>query len=624
MHVVGTAGHVDHGKSTLTQALTGINPDRWEEEQARQMTIDIGFAWLDLPNGERIGIVDVPGHRDFIENMLAGVGGIDAAILVIAADEGVMPQTREHLAILDLLAVPTGLIALTKTDLVDDPDWLELVQLDIMEVVQDTIFEGQPIVPVSAHTGAGLDELVAALTDLLEHQPPRTDLGNPRLPIDRVFTISGFGVVVTGTLQDGTLSVGQEVDIQPANVQARIRGLQSHEESVECAGPGRRVAVNLRGVEKAELARGHVLGLPGAWHPTTLVDAWLRYLPAAQRPLEHNDPVKLFAGSAEIMGRVRLLDKEIVLPGEEGWIQIRLEDPLVAAHGDRYIIRRPSPPETIGGGVILDTAPGRRWKRFRPDVIARFETLLGGDTLDIALLELANTRRPVRISDLDLDETSLDHAMSAGHLLALRDGWVIHSQSWAQIADRTTQTLAQFHAGEPLRLGMPAETLRNRLRLDPAPFELVLDGLAEENLVVIEGSGTLRLPDHAVRFSAAQEAALRKLWQAIDESPYTPPTVAQAQELVGEGVLQYLLERGELMRISTEIFLTPNVLREWIDFARDTLKSNQPLTVAALRDHFGTTRRYALDFPERLDALAITRRRGDERVRGSGDWDRLL
>ncbi len=414
MYVIGTAGHVDHGKSTLTHALTGINPDRLEEEQRREMTIDIGFAWLDLPNGERIGIIDVPGHRDFIENMLAGVGGIDAAVLVIAADEGVMPQTREHLAILDLLAIPTGLIALTKIDLVRDPDWLELVQLDILDAVQGTILDGAPIIPVSARTGEGLDRLVEAITERLAELPTRPTSGSPRLPVDRVFTISGFGVVVTGTLIDGPLSTGQEVEIQPANVRARIRGMQSHEQPIDAADPGRRLAVNLRGVEKSDVRRGDVLGLPGTCHPTTLIDAWLRYLPGAHLPLEHDDPVKLFTGAAEVSGRVRVLDRERVLPGEQSWIQIRLDAPLAAARGDRYIIRRASPPETIGGGVILDTAPGQRWKRFRPDVIARFETLHGGDPLEIALLELAGMRGPSRRDSLDLTSDQLDQAIRAG------------------------------------------------------------------------------------------------------------------------------------------------------------------------------------------------------------------
>lgn len=625
MHVIGTAGHVDHGKSTLTHALTGINPDRLEEERRREMTIDLGFAWLDLPNGERVGIVDVPGHRDFIENMLAGVGGIDAAVLVIAADEGVMPQTREHLAILDLLAVPTGLVALTKIDMVRDQEWLELVQLDILDVVHGTVLDGCPIVPVSARTGQGLDELVVALQTMLATQPPRADVGNPRLPIDRVFTISGFGVVVTGTLQDGTLVAGQEVEIQPAGVRARVRGLQSHEESIEQAEPGRRVAVNLRGVEKDDLARGHVLGLPDVWHPTTLVDAWLRYLPSAHLPLAHNDPVKLFTGAAEVTGRVRVLDREVVLPGEESWIQLRLDSPLVAARGDRYIIRRASPPETIGGGLILDTAPGQRWKRFRPEVSVRFETLLAGDALAVALLELAGQRGPVRVRDVALDDAALDRSLAGGQLLSSPDGaWIIHPDSLARLADKTARILANFHAAEPLRLGMSPDALRSRLRLSPEAFEVAARLLAAHRALVIEANGTLRLPEHAVRFTAAQEQAVTRLWREFERAPYSPPTVAQAREMAGEAVVNLLVERGELVPISSEVVLTPAVLREWVAFARARLDGGEPLTVAVLRDHFQTTRRYALDFLERLDALAITRRQGDDRVRGSGAWERLI
>ncbi len=623
MHVIGTAGHVDHGKSTLTYALTQINPDRLEEERRREMTIDLGFAWLDLPTGERVGIVDVPGHRDFIENMLAGVGGIDAAILVIAADEGVMPQTREHLAILDLLGIPAGLIALTKIDLAPDPDWLELVQLDILDVVQGTVLEGRPIVPVSARTGAGLDDLVAALADLLNDLPPRPDTGSPRLPIDRVFTISGFGVVVTGTLLGGTLNVGQEVEIQPGGVRARVRGLQSHEQTLEHVERGQRVAVNLRGVEKSDLARGDVLGLPGAWRPTPLLDARLRTLPEAQRPLEHDDAVKVFLGAAEAMGHIRVLDRERILPGEESWVQIRLERPLVAAPGDRYIVRRASPAETIGGGVILDAAPGRRWKRARPEVIARFETLASGDPLAIALLKLAAERGPVRAGSLDLPPELVAQAVERGDLRLDGRGWAIHRESWARLADKARRVLARFHAEEPLRLGMPPEALRSRLRLEPDAFAAALDWLAREGAVALAEGGAIRLPEHSVRLSQAQEETLARLWRAFEEQPHTPPTVAQAREWVGDAVLSGLLERGELVRISSEVILTPAVLAQWIAFARERLESGEALNVGLLRDHFGTTRRYAIDFLERLDALAITRRRGDERVRGPGDWSRL-
>lgn len=624
MHVIGTAGHVDHGKSTLTYALTGINPDRLAEEQERQMTIDLGFAWLDLPNGERVGIVDVPGHRDFIENMLAGVGGIDAALLVIAADEGVMPQTREHLAILDLLAIPTGLIALTKIDLVPDPDWLELVQLDIIEAVHGTVLDGQPIIPVSARTGQGLDELVQALTELLAQRPPRPDLGNPRLPIDRVFTVSGFGVVVTGTLLDGSLSVGQEVEIQPANVRARVRGMQSHEESIEHASPGRRLAVNLRGVDKAALKRGDVLGLPGVWHPTVLLDAWLRLLPDAQRPLEHDDRVKFFVGAAEVMGSVRVLDKEQVLPGEEAWVQLRLDAPVVAARGDRFILRRPSPGETIGGGMILDTAPGQRWKRFRPDVIARLQALREGDPAHVALVNLARQGRPVLVQDSGLNAAQLQAAVEAGQVRPLRQGqWAIHASSWERLRQRVTQILERFHRAEPLRPAMPRDALRGQLNLEPEVFEAVLEALAAEGAVLVTASGTVHLPDHQVRYTAAQQEAIQRLLREFERTPYTPPTVAQAREIVSDDVLISLVEQRVLVRVSDDVLLTPDVLREWIAFARQTLEQGGLLTVAVLRDRFQTTRRYALDFLERLDALGITRRQGDERALASGQWERL-
>ncbi|MEB2288478.1 MAG: selenocysteine-specific translation elongation factor [Anaerolineae bacterium] len=624
MHVIGTAGHVDHGKSTLTQALTGINPDRLAEEQRREMTIDIGFAWLDLPTGERVGIVDVPGHRDFIENMLAGVGGIDAALLVIAADEGVMPQTREHLAILDLLAVPTGLIALTKMDLVRDPDWLELVQLDIMETVHGTVLDGQPIIPVSAHTGEGLGDLVVALADVLAHQPPRADLGNPRLPIDRVFTISGFGVVVTGTLLDGALIVGQEVEIQPAGVRARVRGMQSHEESIERATPGRRLAINLRGVDRDTLRRGDVLGLPGAWQPTTLLDARLRYLPDAHLPLEHGDPVKFFAGAAEVLGRVRLLDKERVLPGEEAWIQVRLESPVVAARGDRFILRRASPAETVGGGAVLDAAPGRRWKRFRPEVLARLEALRGGDPLQIALVALARQAGPVPLKESALTPAQLESAQAVGAVRVLGEGWVIHAASWERLVERAQRALARLHSAEPLRAGLPRDALRGQMRLGLDVFESALAEMVAEGAVTLAANGSVRLPGHEVRYSAAQQEGIARLLREFARAPYLPPTAGQALEFVTNDVLASLVERGDLVRISDDVLLTPDVLREWIAFARETLARGETLTVAVLRDRFQTTRRYALDFLERLDALGITRRAGDERVLGSGQWERLL
>ncbi|RLC64151.1 MAG: selenocysteine-specific translation elongation factor, partial [Chloroflexi bacterium] len=487
MRVVGTAGHVDHGKSTLVRALTGIDPDRLREEKEREMTIDLGFAWLTLPSGESVGIVDVPGHRDFIENMLAGVGGIDAALLVVAADEGVMPQTREHLAILDLLGVDTGVVALTKVDVLEDmpesEEWIDLVAADVAETLEGTVLEDAPIVPVSARAGRGLDELVEALQSALGRAEPRRDQGRPRLPIDRVFTISGFGTVVTGTLIDGHFEVGQEVEILPQGLKARVRGLQTHKKKIERATPGSRLAMNLSGVDKEDLKRGDVVTVPGWLRPTVLVDVQLHYLPdtlrlhseqASYRPLRHNTQVKFFAGAAETLARVRVLGQKSLPPGEPGWAQLRLQEPIVLLKGDRFIIRRPSPPATLGGGVVVDPNPGRRHRRFRPQVIARLETLARGSPAEI-LLQTLERRGPIAARDLlsasGLDEVApdaLSQLLETGQAVVLgpeeripnpaTSGQLLAARSWwSELTDRISRQLAAYHRQFPLRAGMGRE-----------------------------------------------------------------------------------------------------------------------------------------------------------------------
>ncbi|MGD2079391.1 MAG: selenocysteine-specific translation elongation factor, partial [Chloroflexota bacterium] len=396
MHVVGTAGHVDHGKSTLVEALTGIDPDRLKEEKERAMTIDLGFAWM--PQGEdqpAISIVDVPGHRDFIENMLAGVGGIDLAMLVIAADEGVMPQTQEHLAILDLLQIPGGIVVLTKIDLVEDPEWLELVTLDVIDTLSGTVLADAPVVQVSAVTGEGMEELRGCLIEALQNTPSRLDLGRPRLPIDRVFTLSGFGTIVTGTLIDGSFSIGEQVIIRPGGNKGRIRGLQTHGADIETARPGNRVAVNLTGLPKEALERGAVVTIPGSPEATLLCDVSYRHLVDARIPLKHNMDVKVFVGAAETIARTRVLGQKGIAPGEKGWLQLALRQPIAVNRGDHFILRRPSPASTIGGGIVLDPHPGRRHRRFRAEVISRLQTLEAGEPDDL-LLQTAARQEPVR------------------------------------------------------------------------------------------------------------------------------------------------------------------------------------------------------------------------------------
>ncbi|MEA3350637.1 MAG: selenocysteine-specific translation elongation factor, partial [Chloroflexota bacterium] len=414
MRVIGTAGHVDHGKSALIEALTGTHPDRLQEERNRGLTIVLGFSWLTLPNGESIGIVDVPGHRDFIENMLSGVGAIDAALFVVAADEGVMPQTREHLAILDLLQIQGGVVALTKIDLIDDPEWLDLVEADLMETLAGTVLDSAPLVRVSSRTGEGIPELLDTLGNALTEKPPRPDLGRPRLSVDRTFIVSGFGTVVTGTLTDGHLKVGDDIVVLPHGREGRVRGLQTHQHKIDIAVPGSRTAINISGVDADQIQRGDVIAHPGDYKSTRRIDVHFRLLSDASQAIEHNTEMKLFISAAERMTRVRLLGAELLEPGHEGWLQLEMVDPLVAMRGDRYILRRPSPGETIGGGSVVDSRPQRRHKRFDQRVLDRFEALAGGAPTDIilqALLSLGAAPLNVVIDRASLDQDVADQAL---------------------------------------------------------------------------------------------------------------------------------------------------------------------------------------------------------------------
>ncbi len=626
MHVIGTAGHVDHGKSTLVQALTGINPDRLREEQEREMTIDLGFAWLTLPNGEQVGIVDVPGHRDFIENMLAGVGGIDAALFVIAADEGVMPQTREHLAILDLLRIPGGVVALTKIDLIDDPDWLELVQADVSEALQGTVLDGAPIIPVSARTGQGLAELTAALQEVLARTPPRPDRGRPRLWIDRVFTIGGFGTVVTGTLVDGHLEVGQEVEILPRGLRARIRGLQTHKTKIQRAVPGSRVAINLTGVSRQDLARGDLVTVPGWLRPTTLADVRLDLLPDAPFPLKHNAFVKFFCGSAETVARVRLLGTETLAPGESGWVQLELDDPLPLVRGDRFIIRIPSPAVTVGGGEVVDPNPGRKHRRFRPEVLARLETLARGTPAEV-LMQTLERRGPLTVRDLleasglgEAAPAALTELFSAGDAVVLdavpepAPARLVVSRSWwSATTARMRDELAAYHARYPLRPGMSREELRSALRLDPRAYNGLLARAAADGLVVDEAA-IVRLPEHQVRFTPQQQQAVDDLLARFRAAPYATPSVKEAAALVGEEVLGVLLARGDLVQVSPEVLFLRETYEEMVERIRAHIHQQGSITLAQVRDLFQTSRKYAQALLEYLDSAGVTRRVGDERV----------
>jgi len=627
MRVIGTAGHVDHGKSTLIAALTGTHPDRLKEEQEREMTIDLGFGWLTLPNGEELGIVDVPGHRDFIENMLAGVGGIDAALLIVAADEGVMPQTREHIAILDLLQIQNGLIVITKVDLVDDKDWLTLIEGDIRAALAGTTLAAASAIQVSAKTGFGLDKLIASLGDILQKAAPRLDLARPRLPIDRVFSIAGFGTVVTGTLTDGHLDLGDEVILLPSEKTGRVRGLQTHKKKEDQARPGARTAVNITGVSVEEIARGEVLVTPNHYQPTRRIDAFFRLLPDVSNPLKHASEVKLFIGTSETIATARLLNSDLIHPGDKGWIQLELRDPIVAVRGDRYILRRPSPAETLGGGKIVDAQPKDRHKRMDADVIKRLASLLDGSPADVLLqASLAAGAAPLRDViarsrlEKDSSENALTELLASQTLLALEeptpttisDGLVIAAPQWLALKAQVENTLTAYHHQYPLRGGMPREELKSKLKLASRVFNLIMKKLAAEN-VLTEGGAWVARVGHTIKFNATQEANIKRLMDEFAKASYSPPSVKEAQAIVGEEVFAALIDLGALTQVSAEVVFRKSDYDAMVEKTKSHLQKNGQITVAEFRDLFNTSRKYALGFLEYLDAIGVTMRDGDYR-----------
>ena len=633
MRVIGTAGHVDHGKSTLVQALTGIHPDRLKEEREREMTIDLGFAWLKLPDGEDVGVVDVPGHRDFIENMLAGVGGIDAALFVIAADEGIMPQTREHLAILDILQVPGGVVALTKIDLVDDPDWLALVEEDVRSYLAGTVLGDAPIVPVSARTRQGLPDMLNALSSCLSQRPPRPDLGRPRLPVDRVFTMPGFGTIVTGTLIDGSLRQGDELEIYPTGLRGRVRGLQTHKHKEEMAVPGSRTAVNISGVDVDQVLRGSVIAHPGDYQPSRRMDVLFRLLPDVSQVLEHNTQVKLFLGAAEVQARLRLLGSEQLIPGEHGWLQLELDQPLVAVRGDRYILRRPSPGETLGGGMVVDPHPKGRHKRFAAEVIASLEALAQGDPADILLQALfslgtAPINEIIDRSHLDdqVARDAINTLLAAGTLVPLENSsspilapnsLVTSLGAWNALSTRAVQEVATYHHNYPLRRGLPREELKSRLKLPPGAigarlFIAAMRKLSAEGL--LEEAGPLVLqPGFTIRFNPQQQRQVDALMSRFSAAPFAPPSIKECQAEIGEELFTALVEQGDLVTLSAEVVFRRQDYEKMIAEIRRLLQARGTLTAAEARDHFNTSRRYILALLEHLDAIGVTRRDGDLR-----------
>ena len=629
--ILGTAGHIDHGKTSLVKALTGTDTDRLPEEKARGITIDLGFAFLEEPGGLTIEIVDVPGHERFVKNMLAGVGGIDLAMLVIAADEGVMPQTREHLAICSLLKIKAGLIALTKADLVE-ADWLELVREDVAGAVRGTFLEGAPIVPVSSKTGQGLDELRAALRALAAAVPQRATDELPRLPIDRVFTVKGFGTVVTGTLTAGALATDDRVEVYPKRAEAKIRGLQAHGHPVTSARAGQRTAINLQGLERAAIARGDVVGRPGTLVASTLVDGTLELLADAPRAVKTRTRVRFHVGTSEIMARALLLDRPELAPGETGFVRFRLEAPLVARPGDRFVVRSYSPIVTIGGGTLLDVDPPR-FKRKGPALVTHLEALQTGSPEVVLEEHIRHVGSGgVRLTTLsgrvpfgpERLRVLLEALRASGRVVSIDRDWFIHPDSFARLRGLVVDELSAFHRAHPLKPGMSREELRGRAGgADERVFAFLMSSLDAEGVAKTERDKA-RLASHEVRLSPEQQRVVDTLEGEFSRAEAAPPSPEEALGRAGVGgdeeheLFQVLVQSGKLVRVKESLFFHARALDSIQTKLVALLRERKEIGPSDIKDLLGISRKYAIPLLEFFDQRRVTARVGERRILRAG------
>ncbi|MBN1847981.1 MAG: selenocysteine-specific translation elongation factor [Deltaproteobacteria bacterium] len=626
--ILGTAGHIDHGKTSLIKALTGIDTDRLKEEKERGITIELGFAHVALPSGQLLGIVDVPGHEKFVKNMVAGATGIDLVALVIAADEGVMPQTREHLEICQLLGIQYGLIVLTKIDM-SEPDWIDLVKEDISEFLSDTFLADAPLVEVSSVTGQGLDELTKVLDDLVQKIPER-DVGHFfRLPVDRVFTMKGFGTVVTGTTISGSLSLGDEATVYPQETDYRVRGIQVHNRETDQVRAGLRTAINLQGAEKTQIQRGNVLASKNSLRSTHMVDVLFKLIPSAPRKLKNRAMVRFHAGTAEIMGRIILLDRDELKPGDQCFAQLRLEEPITVLYGDRYILRSYSPVRTIGGGVILNALPLKK-RRFTQEVLKELEGLYTGDLQTRVELFIRMGRfQGVESADLQFQTNSgkkgLDDALS--RLSAQKritqystdNGSYIHADFFDKAVHEVTSILKSYHEAFPLKTGLVKEELRSKTMgsLNQKLFSFIINRLIQQQVVVQEQE-VLRLKDHKVTLAQDQEKIRRTIEETYQKAGLEPPYFKEVRDQFpndgGKDVLEVMVKEGRLIKVKEDLYFHHGAIDALKDRIVAFLKENEEISTPQFKDMTGVSRKYAIPIMEYFDRTHVTVRVGDNRV----------
>ena len=615
MFVIGTAGHVDHGKSSLVNILSGIDPDRWQEEKDRGMTIDLGFAWFKLPSGNEVSIIDVPGHEKFVNHMLAGVGGIDLALMIIAADESIMPQTLEHFHILDLLGVSKSIIVLTKTDLVDE-EWLNLVEIELKEFLDGTNWKDAPIVPLSNRTKEGVNHLIHEIDKCLNIIDTPKNIGLPKIYVDRSFSVKGFGTVVTGTLINGSVQVGDDLQIMPQGTMTKIRGIQTHQSSHEEINPGTRVALNLAGIDKNAISRGDLLVKPETTENTYVVDASFELLKEYPNELRHNLNVTFHVGSRELLAKLRLLEKGVPVPGKEHFIQFKFENPQPISKGERYVIR--SNMKTIGGGIILDLN-AKRHKRGDDNLIKKLASLKEG-SVSAKIVNSLNEKNIMTFNallrDLDIDFDELIEVIEAlkkeSKLIQLGDDYIesefILNQYRLEKIKEIENCLILFHKEFPLRKGMSSQSLKINLGINEIIFTYLIEFMKHKN--ISETSGIISLIDFVPELNNAQLDFVKSMIEALNLNPFNVEHITKFDD----EILNFLLVENLLVKIDDEFIVTQEFFQTILYSVSDHIQINKSITVGEFRDLFNTSRKFALLILEHLDAKQVTKRVGDVRI----------
>lgn len=630
--IIGTAGHIDHGKTTLIKALTGRNTDRWEEEQRRGITIDLGFTYFDLKSGDRVGIIDVPGHEKFINNMVAGVVGMDLVMLVVAADEGIMPQTREHMDILGLLGIEKSILVLNKCDLVDE-EWLELVEEEIREELEGTFLENAPVMKVSAATGDGIPELIDMIEHLTSDEVTEKDTNTiPRLPIDRVFSLSGFGTIITGTLLAGSISKEDTLQMYPIGKECKIRSIQVHGQNVDRCYAGQRVAINISNVKKSEISRGCVLAPPNNMKNTMMLDVKMNVLPSSMRILTNNSRLHLFTGTSEVLCRAVLLDKEELGPGESGFVQLRLEEEIALRRGDKFIVRFYSPMETIGGGVVLEPNPTKK-KRFQQETIEELQRKESGSSEDIIDMHIHNSKDAMmsvaelaKITALSLEEVQEDvESLESQGIIKVfhmkKDSFTWHSANDKALQAELAKTLEDYHKKYPYRYGMQKAEIHMKFlkKVKPNVFDLYVENLVEEGSLKRHNE-FLSMPQYEIQKDARYQKTEKALLTTFEKAGFDFPRISEVDfggvsMDVLEDILLLLMEEGKVSKLGEELYTLTSYIEKSKEAVKGMFAEKDVITIGEVRDALDTSRKNAKLIIEYLDSIKVTKRCGAESER---------